>query len=193
MRDKLTRHVMSLTVLSQAECDANFLTLHTGGNSVALRQGIPAMLQESKELLHYLGHSISSAKMLLRIFATVCQHFSCVTRPLTWSDSSTGWILEASGAPDLMPRLPLYATAWALAPFKLRLVGHLGTIPVQQCQILLGIKIPLTPTALVPDLWQDRYLVVQAFGFNLVTPLGTMRTLHSQLWFWGTPDGFCCI
>ncbi len=96
----------------------------------------------------------------------------------------------ASGAPDIMPRLSQYASAWALAPFALLLVGRIGTVPIHQCQIPLGIKIPATLAALAPELWQGRYLVAQAFGFNLFTPFGTMRTHQAQPWPGEHPMGF---
>ncbi len=88
--------------------------------------------------------------------------------------------MSASCEADLKDRLPQYAAEWAMAPFALFLIGHTGHVPLHQCSVPLGIKVPTHFDAMILSLLESRYLTEQAFGFTLLSPYGALRVLPAQ-------------
>ncbi len=98
------------------------------------------------------------------------RHFArakTLARPLGWYDLVTGWTIPLATLTQLQRGQPITLHKWALQEFQLHLVGHRGSVPIQACNIPIGIKIPLELEVLATSLYPACKSVEKAFGIHV--------------------------
>ncbi len=142
LRDCLERFMMSVTVLTQAECDRIFLTVHAAAHLLVHKQTLAMIMRSCRaqfEKLVHAHHYGEYNRTLMRYFARA----KAVSRSLCWHDPATGWTIPLDTAVPSPHGQHITLRKWALQEFQLHLAGHRGSVPMHACTIPIGIEIKL--------------------------------------------------
>ncbi len=125
LRDALTRYLMSITVLVQAESDRYLLTLHAATHLIVHKQALAHLLRTSCTTFRAFAH----AHHYGAYYRKLQKHFhraKSKSRPLSWHDPVTGWTIPLADQNQRPDGQRIHLRSWALQNVQLQLVGHTG-------------------------------------------------------------------